>query len=194
MVRPVSLNSAISVQHASSSAPASRRSRRSWSDDEKQKIIAEALLPGASVAEIARRHGVNANLVFNWRRSARTACSAGAEVAAPASDPEFIPIGVFARAPDGGPALIAGGGVAEQLPSADGAGSCKRRGADGSDRDRSGGRNAAAGGCLRQRAGAAACAGGVEGDSVIQVRRAPRSIWPAVRSACATASMAWRRR
>lgn len=117
MVRPVSLNSAISVQHASSSAPASRRSRRSWSDDEKQKIIAEALLPGASVAEIARRHGVNANLVFNWRRSARTACSAGAEVAAPASDPEFIPIGVFTRAPDGGPALIAGGGVAEQLPS-----------------------------------------------------------------------------
>jgi transposase len=85
-------------------------------------------VPGASVAEIARRHGVNANLVFNWRRSARTACSAGAEGAAPsaparsdamlaASDPGFIPIGVFARAPDGGPALIAGGGVAEQLPS-----------------------------------------------------------------------------
>lgn len=34
-----------------------------------------------------------------------------------ASDPGFIPIGVFTRAPDGGPALIAGGGVARQLPS-----------------------------------------------------------------------------
>ena len=128
MVRPVSLNSAISVQPASSSAPASRRSRRSWSDDEKRRIIAEALVPGASVAEIARRHGVNANLVFNWRRSARTACSAGAEVATAseparsdamlaASDSGLIPIGVFTRAPDGGPGLIAGGGVAEQLPS-----------------------------------------------------------------------------
>ena len=124
----MSLNSAISAQHGSSSAPVSRRARRSWSDDEKRRIIAEALLPGASVAEIARRHGVNANLLFNWRRSARTACAAGAEVAATsepvrsdamltASDPGFIPIGVFTRAPDGGPALIAGGGVAQQLPS-----------------------------------------------------------------------------
>ena len=82
-------------------------------------------MPGASVAEIARRHGVNANLVFNWRRSARTACAAGAAPSEPArsdamlaaSDPGFIPIGVFTRAPDGGPALVAGGGVARQLPS-----------------------------------------------------------------------------
>ena len=128
MVGPVSLNSALSTQRAPSSVPASRRSRRSWSDDEKQKIIAEALVPGTSVAEIARRHGVNANLVFNWRRSARAACVASAEVAAPseparsdamltASEPGFVPIGVFTRAPDGGPALIAGGGVAQQLPS-----------------------------------------------------------------------------
>src|SRR5215217_6814462 len=126
MVGPVSLNSAISAQQASSSAPVSRRSRRSWSDDEKQRIIAEALLPGASVAEIARRHGLNANLLFNWRRSARAGCSAGAGMAATseparsdamlaASDPGFIPIGVFTRAPDGRPALIAGG--AQQLPS-----------------------------------------------------------------------------
>src|SRR3954454_20549814 len=127
MVGPVSLDSAIPGQRALSSAPAPRRSRRSWSDDEKRRIIAEALAPGASVAEIARRHGVNANLVFNWRRNARTACAAGAEVAPSesarsnamlaASDPGFIPIGVFTRAPDGGPALIAGGGVAQKLPS-----------------------------------------------------------------------------
>ena len=122
----MSLNAAISAEHVSSSAPVSRRSRRSWSDDEKRRIIAEALLPGASVAEIARRHGLNANLVFNWRRSARAACSAGAGITATsdparsdamlaASDPGFIPIGVFTRAPDCGPALIAGG--AQQLPS-----------------------------------------------------------------------------
>jgi len=35
---------------------------------EKLRIIAEASVPGASVAEVARRHGLNANLVFGWRR------------------------------------------------------------------------------------------------------------------------------
>ena len=41
-------------------------SRRRWSRDEKRAIIEEALAPGASVAEVARRHGVNANLLFKW--------------------------------------------------------------------------------------------------------------------------------
>jgi transposase len=36
--------------------------------DEKRAIVAETLAPGASVAEIARQHGVNANLLFGWRR------------------------------------------------------------------------------------------------------------------------------
>lgn len=35
---------------------------------EKEAILAEAFAPGASVAEVARRRGVNANLVFVWRR------------------------------------------------------------------------------------------------------------------------------
>jgi transposase len=34
----------------------------------KRRIVAEACAPGASVAEVARRHGLNANLVFSWRR------------------------------------------------------------------------------------------------------------------------------
>jgi transposase len=34
----------------------------------KRRIVAEASAPGASVAEIARRHGLNANLLFSWRR------------------------------------------------------------------------------------------------------------------------------
>jgi transposase len=36
--------------------------------EEKQRIVEEALAEGASVARIARAHGVNANLVFNWCR------------------------------------------------------------------------------------------------------------------------------
>jgi transposase-like protein len=36
--------------------------------EEKQRIVGEALAAGASVARVARAHGVNANLVFNWCR------------------------------------------------------------------------------------------------------------------------------
>ncbi len=36
--------------------------------EEKRRIVEESLVEGASVARIARAHGVNANLVFNWRR------------------------------------------------------------------------------------------------------------------------------
>jgi diguanylate cyclase (GGDEF)-like protein len=36
--------------------------------EEKQRIIAEATAPAASVAVVARKHGVNANLVFAWMR------------------------------------------------------------------------------------------------------------------------------
>ncbi len=93
-----------------------RRSRRSWSDEEKRRIVAEAVLPGASVADIARRHGVNANLVFNWRKIARAALSAAEPNAlavssqangslATAEHCEFIPIGVIGRSEDEEPAL-----------------------------------------------------------------------------------------
>jgi transposase len=95
-----------------------RRSRRSWSDEEKQRIVAEALLPGASVADIARRHGVNANLVFNWRKTTRAALSGAEpnasavslqanESPAAAEHCEFIPIGVIGGAEDEEPALVA---------------------------------------------------------------------------------------
>jgi transposase len=93
-----------------------KRSRRSWSPEEKQRIVDEAVVPGASVADIARRHGANANLVFNWRKAARAEVAAGLNGSAarsrgtPAvSEPcEFVPIGVIGRAEDGEPALAAG--------------------------------------------------------------------------------------
>ena len=42
--------------------------RRMRTNDEKRRIVEEAMVPGASVAAVARRHGVNANLLFGWRR------------------------------------------------------------------------------------------------------------------------------
>ena len=35
--------------------------------EEKIQIVTESRMPGASVAEVARRHGVNANQIFTWR-------------------------------------------------------------------------------------------------------------------------------
>ena len=48
------------------SAIATQRQRRSSA--EKRRIVEETLVEGASVARIARAHGVNANQVFSWRR------------------------------------------------------------------------------------------------------------------------------
>ena len=45
-----------------------RRKRRSWTLEEKRRIVDESLMDGASIAEIARRHDLNANQLFTWRR------------------------------------------------------------------------------------------------------------------------------
>jgi transposase len=42
--------------------------RRYRSKQERRAVVEETLRPGASVAVIARRHGVNANQVFQWRK------------------------------------------------------------------------------------------------------------------------------
>jgi transposase len=45
--------------------------RRRRSVAEKRRIVEETLEPDASVARVARAHGVNANQVFHWRRQYR---------------------------------------------------------------------------------------------------------------------------
>ena len=60
--------------------PKSGSRRRFWSSDEKRRMVAESLAPGASVSKVAQRHGVNANLLFSWRRrETRSATSGGLE-------------------------------------------------------------------------------------------------------------------
>jgi transposase len=44
------------------------RRRRRYDPIVKQQIVEQTLVPGASVARIAREHGVNANQLFKWRR------------------------------------------------------------------------------------------------------------------------------
>lgn len=40
--------------------------KRFWADEEKSSICAQALAPGVSVAQVARRYSMNANLIFKW--------------------------------------------------------------------------------------------------------------------------------
>lgn len=61
--------------------------RRTYSVDEKRRIVEETLKPGISVSVIARRHDINTNLVFTWRRRYQSAMPVPAmlpvEIAAP---------------------------------------------------------------------------------------------------------------
>jgi transposase len=41
--------------------------RRRWTAAEKAQIVRESLIAGARVAEVARRHDVNPNLIYAWR-------------------------------------------------------------------------------------------------------------------------------
>src|SRR5271170_4856094 len=54
------------IPQGSESSVAGQRQRRSIA--EKRRIVEETLVEGASVARVARAHGVNANQVFGWRR------------------------------------------------------------------------------------------------------------------------------
>ena len=65
--------------------------RRRWSEDEKQVIVAEALQPGVNVSAVARRHGIKPSLLFRWRKLARNDAKAAAA-------PAFLPVTLTAPA------------------------------------------------------------------------------------------------
>jgi transposase len=72
-----------------------RRRKRLWSDDEKRSICLQTTAPDVSVAQVARRHALNANLIFKWLRDPRFAPGA-AEAAAQA--PCFLPVEIVDHA------------------------------------------------------------------------------------------------
>lgn len=45
--------------------------RRRWSLDDKARLVAETLAPGACVSDIARRNDLAPSVLFTWRRLAR---------------------------------------------------------------------------------------------------------------------------
>jgi transposase len=62
--------------------------RRRWSDEAKGRIVAEAIAPGAVIADVARRHDVAAQQLWNWIRAAR----AGRFVLPGDGLPAFVPV------------------------------------------------------------------------------------------------------
>jgi transposase len=68
------------------------RTRRRHDEELKRQVLMQCEQPGASVANVAMAHGLNANLVHKWRRQA----NAAREVAPPV----FVPV-TMAAAPAG---------------------------------------------------------------------------------------------
>jgi transposase len=65
------------------------------SAEEKRRIVEETLTAGTSVAAIARRHGLNANLLFSWRRQYEQGVLAD-RTRAPRA-PKLLPVVVSSR-------------------------------------------------------------------------------------------------
>ena len=71
-----------------------RRVRRFRSISEKLEIVQLTLKPGASVAQVAQAHGVNANQLFSWRKQYRAGQLCEDEFAAPGRSVQLLPVSV----------------------------------------------------------------------------------------------------
>jgi transposase len=61
--------------------------RRTWSAEDKARIVAEIATSGDSVCAVARRHGLSPQQLFGWRRQLRESEASGSD----ADGLEFVP-------------------------------------------------------------------------------------------------------
>lgn len=66
--------------------------KRFWADEEKRLICAQALAPGVSVAQVARRYAMNGNLIFKWLKDPRFSPATGQTPDAPGGGGVFLPV------------------------------------------------------------------------------------------------------
>ena len=64
--------------------------KRFWSDDEKRSICAQTIVPGVSIAQVARRYSMNANLIHTWLKDPWF--TPAPETNEPAPGVEFLPV------------------------------------------------------------------------------------------------------
>ena len=72
----------------------SHKGRANYSREFKQRLVEAANQPGVSVSKLAQEHGINANLLFKWRRDAKAEAPAlyPIELVLPPSSTEiFLP-------------------------------------------------------------------------------------------------------
>ena len=94
------------------SAP--RRTTRHWPYEKKRRIVEETMKPGMSVSIVARRHDINANLVFSWRKLYQEG-----RLGVKGSEQSFIPVGIVGTqtsAPSPIPSPRSAGMVELELP------------------------------------------------------------------------------
>ncbi len=90
-----------------------RRTKRLWTLEEKRSICLQTTAAGVSVAQVARRYALNANVIFKWLRDPRFAPDPDA---APTEGPCFLPVEVVEHpvcedAPSSGDARDPGGTI-----------------------------------------------------------------------------------
>ncbi len=69
--------------------------RRSWSADQKRRIVVEAMQPGVTPTEVIRRWGLTSSLFYTWRRQVMS----GELGAVPMPLPAFAQVAVAEDAP-----------------------------------------------------------------------------------------------
>jgi transposase len=80
----------------SNASPKARQTHRAYSLEFKQQVVQETLEPGTSVSVVARRHDMNANVVFEWKRLHREGKLKLPDVeAVPTSSTELLPVNVI---------------------------------------------------------------------------------------------------
>ncbi|MDE2492748.1 MAG: transposase [Alphaproteobacteria bacterium] len=70
--------------------------KRRWSDEERGRIVAEAVMPGAVVSDVARRHDMSPQHLFRWIKAAKEGKFALPADAGPAcgalAETSFVPV------------------------------------------------------------------------------------------------------
>ena len=82
----------VSTNEAADTKRSSRLAkRRNWPEAFKRQVVAETLEPGSSVSIVARRHDLNTNQLFKWRRELLQEASGKAESNA------MVPVEIIAQ-------------------------------------------------------------------------------------------------